>query len=272
MKTKTSLCGLMSGLLLLGAGTLTTNAAFTVDQGTIVGIDGNTRQLREYSFSGSLMDTLTISGLPSTPIGVAILGNRVFVGDVVGNVGEVNLVSGSVFNLFNGGGNEAIGDNGANLLTYNYGTGVTREYSTGGVLLNTIPLAAGNGGTGLDAFGSRIFVGLYNGSGDIREYNTSGTLVNTVTTGLPANSVSGLGYDNNNGTFWLSSGFGDDRIRQFSSTGTLLATFSSGSDWINGLDVVSAVPEPSTYLAGAILLLPFGAQAVRRLRTRKEAV
>jgi hypothetical protein len=33
---------------------------------------------------------------------------------------------------------------------------------------------------------------------------------------------------------------------------------------------VTPVPEPSTYIAGALLLLPFGAQAVRRLRTRKQ--
>jgi hypothetical protein len=31
----------------------------------------------------------------------------------------------------------------------------------------------------------------------------------------------------------------------------------------------AVVPEPSTYIAGALLLLPFGAQAVRRLRNRK---
>lgn len=34
----------------------------------------------------------------------------------------------------------------------------------------------------------------------------------------------------------------------------------------------TVVPEPSTYIAGALLLLPFGAQAVRRLRMRKRVV
>ena len=32
----------------------------------------------------------------------------------------------------------------------------------------------------------------------------------------------------------------------------------------------AAVPEPSTYIAGALLLLPFGAQTVRRLRNRRQ--
>ena len=41
-----------------------------------------------------------------------------------------------------------------------------------------------------------------------------------------------------------------------------------------GLDNVSisaAVPEPSTYIAGALMLLPFGLQGIRHLRSRKQA-
>ncbi len=42
-----------------------------------------------------------------------------------------------------------------------------------------------------------------------------------------------------------------------------------------GVDNVSiletAVPEPSTYLAGALLLLPFGLQGIRHFRSRKQA-
>jgi hypothetical protein len=34
---------------------------------------------------------------------------------------------------------------------------------------------------------------------------------------------------------------------------------------------VPPVPEPSTYLAGALLLLPFGASAIRVLRRNREA-
>lgn len=32
----------------------------------------------------------------------------------------------------------------------------------------------------------------------------------------------------------------------------------------------TAVAEPSTYLAGALLLLPFGLQGIRHLRSRKQ--
>jgi len=46
-----------------------------------------------------------------------------------------------------------------------------------------------------------------------------------------------------------------------------------GTDWNVGIDNIdftaSAVPEPSTYLAGALLVLPFGVQGIRYLRTCK---
>jgi hypothetical protein len=103
------------------------------------------------------------------------------------------------------------------------------------------------GATGLDADGGRIFVGQYSASGNIVEYTTAGGVVNTITTGLPTGSISGLGYDPSNGTFWVATGFGDDMIRQFDASGTQLASFASNAGWINGLDVVTAIPEPSTY-------------------------
>ena len=55
----------------------------------------------------------------------------------------------------------------------------------------------------------------------------------------------------------------------------------SGGDWLDGgkvgdggvliNDLVEAVPEPSTYLAGAMLLIPFAANSVRRLRASRGA-
>jgi hypothetical protein len=45
---------------------------------------------------------------------------------------------------------------------------------------------------------------------------------------------------------------------------------SSGSVDINSI-TVSAVPEPTTMVAGALLLLPFGASALRILRKKRAA-
>ena len=42
-------------------------------------------------------------------------------------------------------------------------------------------------------------------------------------------------------------------------------TFSSSTD------TVSSVPEPSTYIAGGLLMLPFGWSGIRRLRNRRSA-
>lgn len=39
---------------------------------------------------------------------------------------------------------------------------------------------------------------------------------------------------------------------------------------LDNMEINAVVPEPSTYIAGALLLLPFGAHVVRRLRTHKQ--
>lgn len=248
--------------------------ALTVSPGTIWGADSISLQLREYSYSGTFMGSLGITGLPGAyPTGVAVLGSHVFVSSNSGYIGEVNLNTGAVFNLFLGPASEALGDNGTNLLTYNYSTGVVREFSTTGTLLNTITLAGGAGMSGLDADGNRIFVTGW-GNGNIREYNSTGALVNTVTTGLPTGFVSGLGYDSSDGSFWVSSGYGDDRIRQYSATGTLLANFSAGSPEINGLDVVPAsavVPEPAGIVVWSALAGTSAAVVVARSQRRRAA-
>jgi hypothetical protein len=72
---------------------------------------------------------------------------------------------------------------------------------------------------------------------------------------------------------------GTDQWHQFTATFVAAAnqtptavdinTAFSGNDFaIDDLSLV-AVPEPSTYLAGALLLLPFGVQVLRRLRPTK---
>jgi hypothetical protein len=50
--------------------------------------------------------------------------------------------------------------------------------------------------------------------------------------------------------------------------------FFSSASGVNGLafgGTISAVPEPTTFIAGALLALPFGVQGVRYLRNRKRA-
>jgi hypothetical protein len=64
----------------------------------------------------------------------------------------------------------------------------------------------------------------------------------------------------------------------FTLTGVISLTgaFSSSQeaskiDFYLGNSATAAVPEPSTYIAGALLLIPFAGGAIRSLRTRKQS-
>ncbi len=54
------------------------------------------------------------------------------------------------------------------------------------------------------------------------------------------------------------------------ANGKVFIVDQAGGNW-RGYDVVEPVPEPSTYLAGALLALVFGVQGFRTLRNRKTA-
>ena len=56
---------------------------------------------------------------------------------------------------------------------------------------------------------------------------------------------------------------------EFNSVGLNKGGYDVGLDNISISD--AAVPEPSTYIAGALMLLPFGLQGIRHLRSRKQA-
>jgi hypothetical protein len=49
-----------------------------------------------------------------------------------------------------------------------------------------------------------------------------------------------------------------------------LSGFDSNAGWIDNIDV-SPVPEPTTMIAGALLLLPFGASTLRFVRRNRTA-
>jgi hypothetical protein len=236
------------------------HAALQITPGTVLGFDIINVQLQKYSFDGTLLDTLKVTGLPRIVSGLTVLEDRVFLSDLGGNVGEVNLSTGVVFNQFNGGGNDALGDNGTNLLTYYYPNGVVREFTTSGTLLSTIPLVAG--ASGMDGAAGRIFLGQYQGNGNILEFSSTGTLTNTIVTGLPPATIFGLGFDPTNDTFWVATGSSGARIQQFSATGALLTNFDAGSRFITGLDIVpAAIPEPNS---GFVLIMLTLATSRRR--------
>jgi hypothetical protein len=250
-------------LAALLAGLSNARAQFTVTQDTIVSLDaGGT--IREYTKAGALSESLAITGGFGTLTGLTVLGDQVYVSNSGGNVGRVDLTTGAVTSVFIAtNGNEGLGDNGANLLAYNYSTGQVQEFTATGSPVQSINVA--NTGAGIDGWGSRIFVSELDGGSAIREFNQSGALVATITTGLPTGSITGLGYDPTADAYWVATGAGDDRIRAFSPAGTELVGFPALTADVVGLDFVP-VPEPTTVLAVAAAALGLGAAARRRLR------
>ena len=88
----------------------------------------------------------------------------------------------------------------------------------------------------------------------------------------PSGPITGGGGPNN--TFALGvSGIVDDGPGGFDPTPAVFALATTPT--IGGLGAFASitasvpVPEPSTYLAGVLLLLPFGLQGIRSLRNRK---
>jgi len=235
---------------LVASATLSAHA-LTITAGTLLGVDYNSKSLIEYSFSGTISETLALSGNFSTPLdGVEVVGNQIYVQGLLGDIGSVNPATGVVTGLFNGGGggSQGLGERNGNLLTYNRSTGIVREYTVQGTLLNTF--SVGLGGIAIDGVGAGFAVANYDDS-QVRTYDAVGALVASFGTGLSF-EISGFAYDASTASYWISTGFGRDDVRQYSNTGTLLSSFAANSPNISGLDVVSAqqviaVPEPATF-------------------------
>jgi uncharacterized protein YjiK len=240
--------------------------AFSITAGTLIGVDGNSNRLVEYSTGGTINEILSLSGSFSTPVGVEVVGSSVYVMGVNGDVNQVNLATGAMSLLFNGGGNEGLGTRGNNLLVLNYLSGEVLEFTVGGVLLNTY--AIGTGGTGVDGAAAGGFAVAHFSDGNVYTYNASGGLVSSFSTGLNGSEISGLAYDAGTNSYWVSSGFGSDDIRHFSSTGTLLGSFAANSGWINGLDYVSG-PQNVPDSGSSLLVLAVAMTGMVALRRRK---
>ncbi|MBA3725562.1 MAG: PEP-CTERM sorting domain-containing protein [Armatimonadetes bacterium] len=257
MKTNILTKGLAIGFLSGAAGSA---LAFDVTPGTLIELAvGGTPELVEYDFAGNITETLTLGGLLNTGASVAVIGSRVFVSDVGGNVGEVDLNTGNVFGIFASASNEGLGDNATDLLAIDYGSGTASRYTTGGSFLEAHGTIGGI--TGVDATATTIYVARYD-DGSVYSYDYAGSQTGSFATGWGASSLSGLGYDSTSGLVWVATGFGSDHISAYDSGGNLVADWRNNRDWINGLDVVG-VPEPAT-----IVVLGIGILVLARRRFR----
>ncbi len=225
--------------------------AITLAPGTLLGMDNTNNRVLQYNSTGTLLDSLAVPG--DNYVGITTIGSDLFVLSInTDNVYRIDLSTGSRSIAFHSAtGSENMGRKGDNLLIAEHSTGLLNEYTTSGVLVNTINLD--DGLTGIDSDGSRIFAGQYRNpnAGSIRIYDSLGNFQSTVGLGLPSRSISGMSYDAGADEFWVATGFGDDRIRRYSSGGALLDSFGAQSTWINGVTFI-AIPEPSSLALGAI--------------------
>ena len=159
----------------------------------------------------------------------------------------------------------------------------------GGTL--TMPVSIGNAGTvytlintAFGSYGQNVGSITFNASGgltytvqlvegvNVRDHYYDG-FVNTTTDPNTTENVWGSGDPGNAHldmqTFVLPVAFDSATLTSivFDSTGDN----TTGEPFLAGVTVDTAVPEPSTLVTGAFMLLPFGAGALRRLRRRSIA-
>lgn len=247
-------------------------AQITLTNGDLLAIDypdGPT--LLKYSPTGTLLQSLVLSpGAAGIPTGVVEINGVVYVNGTNSGIGQVDLNTGVVSGVFSFDSIEASGRYGNNLIGVQaFSTApVLTEYTTAGAVVRTVNLTVTSGSNfGLDGDGTRFFVA---DTDTVRIFNDSGVQTSAFNTGLTG--LSGLAYDAASDQIIVSSGFGSQIVRRFTTGGATVSSFTPDRN-VNGLAVIGntapavAAPEPATAALLATGLLPvMGAVAWKRRR------
>lgn len=116
---------------------------------------------------------------------------------------------------------------------------------------------------------------FYDGSNNLLGYYTVGTILASLPASYNGNPNNGL--DAAEKFAYLNfTATGSDSIKKvvFANSGSLSSGFEMDNFSITTESITppgTVVPEPSTYIAGALLTLPFALKGLRRLRNRKQA-
>ena len=275
-RARTAVIAALVSLLTFACGSL---HASIIDSGDLLTVNSS-RILNTYTYAGVPQQTLPINfapvglGFEGSPQGVAVIGNRLFIGMVSPNASftpkilEINPNTGAVVSVMNTATPQltALGDDGTNLLLLNSLIVLPGDlwqvytYNTAGALLAQTGVSRNSPnnfqGEGIDSDGSSIFLSDTNAPQNVITDSMAGAFQSTFSTGmLPIlNFIGGLAHDPNDDTLWVA---GNSEFRHFTRTGTLLGAPNTGlgnSSW-TGLEVI-AIPEPSAFaLITAGLLL-----------------
>src|SRR5688500_15493346 len=104
--------------------------ALSLVPGSIVVLEGGTKQIMTYESNANLLDALALTTEITHPSGLTVIGRSVYVLSGDGQVGRVDLNTGAITGAFAVDGNTALGDNGKNLLVSHLQTNTITEYTS----------------------------------------------------------------------------------------------------------------------------------------------
>jgi hypothetical protein len=240
----------ISGLTTLNALTISGNNMFVSQgnaTGTIAEFDITTGN-RVNSFS-------TISG--TDPHGMVVLGNDLFVADTAHNTVQEYTTTGTLLNasFISGLNNPAcLVSDGNYWYVSSFSGGTVGKYTLSGTPVNTSLIGGlGNpGGLAVDGEGD-LFVSTV--SKGVGEYTTGGQVINAQLTPGAYNSGNGLALDGEGDLFVADNygGAGGNFIAEYTTSGQVInASFITGLQNPVDIDIVEAVPEPSTALLAVL--------------------
>ena len=204
---------------------------------------------------------------------VSLSNNTIVRYDVSLATSALVQASGSVFVPAGQGLNNPYGlafDTAGNLYAANFGNTITR-YDSSGTRIGTDFVPTGQGlnnpvGLAFDTAGN-LYAANFNGN-TITRYDSSGTRIGTdfVPTGQGLSSPGGLAIDSSGNLY--AANIGNATISKYNSAGVLQFSWSTTAS-PNFLAFPTVVPEPSTYVLGAIATGLMAVIARRRKANRK---
>lgn len=249
-------------------------APIVLTEGTLIGVDAGFNRIVQKTTDGTTFNTQTFQNI-GNEFGLEVVNESLYVMDLNERVFEVDTRTGAATHRFTATGfnSEAIGSNGTNLLLAGFTVGEVREYAVDGTFLGRTVLtgAASTGWTGVDSDGSNFYLSRW-WDGRVYKFDATGAFVSSFVA-APPNNLSGLAYDATTDTVWVTTGQGDDMLRQFDQRGNQLTAFPSSTPSMFGLDFINpqnltAVPEPAS--VSLLALGSIGLLATRRRRRKGE--